>query len=525
MTVGVVALPLALAFGITTGLGAQAGLVTAIVAGAVAAVFGGSNVQVSGPTGAMTVVLVPLVARHGVDAVYLVGLLAGVLIVIAALARVGRLLAYIPWPVIEGFTIGIATIIFLQQVPAALGVAKPDGENTAVVALRAVGDAFAGAGSWGSIALVVFVAGLMILLPRWRRSLPASLIAVIAATAVAELAGLDVARIGALPGSLPAPSLPDLSISEISALISPALAVAALAAIESLLSAKVADGMTDSSRHDPDRELFGQGLANIASPLFGGMPATGAIARTAVNVRAGARTRVAAATHAVVLVVVVLFGASLVEQIPLAALAGVLMVTAVRMVEPHNVRAVLGATRSDAVVLVVTAGVTIAFDLIVAVEIGIAVAAILALRAVARTASAAPEPLAPMLDTAEEQRLLHEHILVYRLDGALFFGAAQRFLTELTAVTDVKVVILRLPDLQVVDATGAQALGEIVAELEARGITVLIKRPRPEHLRTLRAVGALDRLAHQRHLFHDLDQALEHARLHVRRTLPEFAAP
>jgi SulP family sulfate permease len=525
MTVGVVALPLALAFGITTGLGAQAGLVTAIVAGAVAAVFGGSNVQVSGPTGAMTVVLVPLVARHGVDAVYLVGVLAGVLIVIAALARVGRLLAYIPWPVIEGFTIGIATIIFLQQVPAALGVAKPDGENTAVVALRAVGDAFAGAGSWGSIALVVFVAGLMILLPRWRRSLPASLIAVIAATAVAELAGLDVARIGALPGSLPAPSLPDLSISEISALISPALAVAALAAIESLLSAKVADGMTDSSRHDPDRELFGQGLANIASPLFGGMPATGAIARTAVNVRAGARTRVAAATHAVVLVVVVLFGASLVEQIPLAALAGVLMVTAVRMVEPHNVRAVLGATRSDAVVLVVTAGVTIAFDLIVAVEIGIAVAAILALRAVARTASAAPEPLAPMLDTAEEQRLLHEHILVYRLDGALFFGAAQRFLTELTAVTDVKVVILRLPDLQVVDATGAQALGEIVAELEARGITVLIKRPRPEHLRTLRAVGALDRLAHQRHLFHDLDQALEHARLHVRRTLPEFAAP
>jgi SulP family sulfate permease len=357
-----------------------------------------------------------------------------------------------------------------------------------------------------------------------RRSLPASLIAVVAVTAIAWLADLHVTRIGALPSALPTPSFPEVGVDRLGALLSPALAVAALAAIESLLSAKVADGMVDTSRHDPDRELFGQGLANIASPLFGGMPATGAIARTAVNVRAGARTRVAAATHALVLVAVVFLGASLVEQIPLAALAGVLMVTAARMVEPHNVRAVLHATRSDAVVLIVTAGVTVAFDLIVAVEIGIAVAAVLALRSVARTASATPELLDTVLGAEDEQRLLHEHILVYRLDGALFFGAAQRFLTELTAVTDVKVVVLRLPDLQVLDATGAQTLGEIVAELEARHITVLIKRPRPEHLRTLRAVGTLDRLAHQRHLFHDLDDALDHARLHVQRALPELAA-
>ena len=520
ITVGVVALPLALAFGITSGLGAQAGLITAIVAGVVAALFGGSNVQVSGPTGAMTVVLVPVVARYGTDAVFVVGVLAGVLILIAAFARVGRLLAYIPWPVIEGFTIGIATIIFLQQVPAALGVPKPEGENTAAVAMRAVGDALGGAGSWVPLALVACVAALMIGLPRVRRSLPASLIAVVAVTAIAWLADLHVTRIGALPSALPTPSFPEVGVDRLSALLSPALAVAALAAIESLLSAKVADGMTDTARHDPDRELFGQGLANIASPLFGGIPATGAIARTAVNVRAGARTRLAAATHSLVLVGVVLLGASLVAEIPLAALAGVLMVTAVRMVEPHNVRAVLRATRSDAVVLVVTAAVTVAFDLIVAVEIGIAVAALLALRSVARTASATPEPLDSPLDADDELRLLHEHILVYRLDGALFFGAAQRFLSELTAVTDVHVVVLRLPELQVLDATGAQALGEIVAELEARRITVLIKRPRPEHIRTLRAVGTLDRLAHQRHLFHDLDAALDHARLHVQRVLP-----
>jgi SulP family sulfate permease len=277
--------------------------------------------------------------------------------------------------------------------------------------------------------------------------------------------------------------------------------------------------MSDTSRHEPDRELFGQGLANLASPLFGGMPATGAIARTAVNVRAGARTRVSAMVHSLVLVLVVLFAGPLVSDIPLAALAGILMVTAVRMVEIHNVRAVLFSTRSDAVVLVLTATATIAFDLIVAVELGIAVAAVLALRAVARTtaAHAEPFPTDPAIDTDTEAELLREHIIVYRIDGALFFGAAQRFLTELTAVSDVRVVILRLPDLQVLDATGAHALGEIVAELEARHITVLLKGARHEHRRTLEAVGVLDRLAHENHLFDDLDDALAHARSHVRR--------
>ena len=522
-TVGVVALPLALAFGITTGLGAQAGLITAIVAGAVAAVFGGSNVQVSGPTGAMTVVLVPVVARYGVEAVYLVGIMAGVFVVAAAVFGLGRFLAYIPWPVIEGFTVGIAMIIFLQQVPSALGVTKPEGENTALVAARALREAIDGNGTLAAVALVLVVAVVMSLLPRLHRALPASLIAVVVATVAATILDLDVARIGVLPDSLPLPSLPSASMQRISELFGAAFAVAALAAIESLLSAKVADGMADTGRHDPDRELFGQGLANIVSPLFTGMPATGAIARTAVNVRAGARTRVAALTHAILLVAVVFLGGSLVAEIPLAALAGVLMVTAVRMVELHNVRAVVRATRSDALVLIVTAAVTLAFDLILAVEVGVAVAAVLALRAVSRTAAATVEPLGAQVDVDTEERLLHEHILTYRIDGAVFFGAAQRFLTELTAVSDVKVVVLRLPDVQVLDATGAQALGEIVAELERRGITVLLKGARPEHLRTLRAVGALDRLAHQRHVFDSLDDALAHARLHVRRVLHDPA--
>jgi SulP family sulfate permease len=516
--VGIVALPLALAFGITTGLGANAGLVTAVVAGLVAAIFGGSNVQVSGPTGAMTVVLVPIVARYGPDAVFVVGLLAGVLVLAAAFARLGRYLAYIPWPVVEGFTVGIATIIFLQQVPAALGVQRPAGENTAAVALRAVRE-FLSSPGFEELGLVLLVVAIMTIAPRVRRSLPASLLAVLAATLISKAASLEVASIGALPDSLPLPALPETSFGEVRGLLSAAVAVALLAALESLLSAKVADGMADNGRHDPDRELFGQGLANLASPLFGGMPATGAIARTAVNVRAGARTRLAAAFHSLVLLMVVFFGGGLVAEIPLAALAGVLMVTAVRMVEPHNVRAVLQSTRSDAIVLVLTAAATVAFDLIVAVEIGIAVAAVLALRHVANASEAQLEPLAPeehVTDDLEADLLAH-HIVVYRFDGALFFGASQRFLTELTAVSDVRVVILRLGQIRVLDATGAHALGEIVRELEARGITVLLKGVRPEHLRILHAVGVLDRLAHERHIFDHLPDAIAHARMHITR--------
>ena len=424
---------------------------------------------------------------------------------------------------VEGFTVGIACIIFLQQVPNALGVQKPEGENTVAVAFRAAGDAFAGSGTMWAVGLVAVVAAVMVLTPHIHRSLPASLLAVLVATVIAQIASADVPRIGALPASLPAPALPAVSTSRMSELFGAAFAVAALASIESLLSAKVADGMAGGARHDPDRELFGQGLANLASPLFGGMPATGAIARTAVNVRAGAHTRVAAVVHAVVLIAVVYFGGPLVSKIPLAALAGVLMVTAARMVEVHNIRAVVKATRSDAVVLVVTAAVTLAFDLILAVEVGVAVAAVLALRHLARTSMVRVEPVSEVVEEGAAPSL-SEHIVTYRLDGALFFGAAQRFLTELTAVTDVKVAILRLPDVQMLDATGAQALGEIVSELEHRGITVLLKGARPEHLRTLRAVGAIERLAHQNHLFDRLDDAVAHARRHVQRGADADAA-
>ena len=531
ITVGVVALPLALAFGVASGVGAAAGLITAIVAGFVAAVFGGSNFQVSGPTGAMTVVLLPIVARFGASAVVPVAIMAGGIVLAMGLFGLGRAVSFIPWPVVEGFTIGIAIIIFLQQVPLALDVPRPEGDNTAIVALRALQSA-----DWAvaiqSIAVVALVVVVLVVMPRLNKAVPWSIIAIVLATVAVGFVGWQMSRIGSLPDGLPAPSIPVLDASSTGALFSAAIAVAALAAIESLLSARVADGMTSVAdgmkspgRYDPDRELVGQGLANIASGAFGGMPATGAIARTAVNVRAGARTRVSAMVHSLVLIVVVVAGGGLVAVIPLAALAGVLMVTAVRMIDRRVALSVLRSTRADALVMVVTAAATVALDLILAVEIGIAIAAGLALRALAQSSTMDREEVASS-DTIgatesgpSEQALLHEHIAVYRLDGALFFGASQRFLDELVDVADVRVVVLRLGGIRMLDASGAHALEEIIDDLQGRGIAVILQGIRPEHVATLEAVGTFGALVSAHHAVESLSEAIDHARMHVRRAL------
>ncbi len=518
ITVAIVALPLALGFGVTSGAGAAAGMVTAVIAGLVAALLGGSNLQVSGPTGAMTVVLVPIVARYGPEAIPTVAIMAGGLVLLGGLIGLGRLVAYIPWPVVEGFTMGIGVIIAAQQVPLALDTPKAPGENAALVAWRTLGRVD-WSSAWLPLALVVLVVVIMVGLPRLNRTLPSSLIAVVVVTVLVELAALDVTRIGAIPSSLPAPSLPSLTPEATSALVPAALAVAALAALESLLSARVADGMTDNlPRTDHDRELVGQGVANVAAGVFGGVPATGAIARTAVNLRAGARTRVASATHAVVLAAVIYVLAPLVSRIPLAALAGVLLVTAARMVNVPTARVIIRSGRSGALVFSLTLATTIVFDLVVAVELGVALAAVLALRQMARASALHREELdLDRIDSESERALLREHIAVYRIDGSLFFADVRRFLDELSQVADVRVVVLRLSAIRVLDTSGANALAEIVADLQRRGIVVLLKGLRPSHRRVVEAVGVLAELQHHKHLFDDLDAALEHARSHVHR--------
>jgi SulP family sulfate permease len=448
--------------------------------------------------------------------------------------------------VVEGFTLGIAAIIFLQQVPAAVGVTAETGHNTVLAAVRSVGSALwpagvvvdgsvvgghAGAGQGGAptwvwtLGVVAAVAALMLVLPRVARALPASLVAVALVTVLAGVLDAPVPRIGELPSSLPFPVLPDATPEAVRDLVGAAVAIAALTAIESLLSARVAAGMSTGRPYHPDRELVGQGLASLTSGVFGGMPASGAIARTAVNVRSGARTRLAAVVHALVILAVIYLATGPVGRIPLAALAGVLMVTSFRMIGAGTIRSVLTSTRPDALTFVVTAVITVAFDLIDAVQIGLLIAAFFALRSVAGATSVHREPLPGVAHAGDER------IALFRLDGAMFFGASDRILSEVTALTEarpgaasdtlrepVEVVILRLSHLQVVDATGARALTDLVLELDRRGVTVLVKGVQPRHRKLLEAVGLNRTLRHESHLFTDLPAAVEHARSHVRQT-------
>jgi len=518
ITVGIVALPLALAFGVSSGAGAEAGLITAIVAGIVAAVFGGSNVQVSGPTGAMVVVLAPIVASQGVEAVAIVTLLAGVIVVIAGVLRLGRTVSYIPWPVIEGFTVGIGIIIFLQQLPSALGTEGTDHSTNAILAAGA----FIASAQWPAAFLplgaVAAVIAIMLLLTRISGRLPASFIAIAIATIVAQALSLPLTTIGELPASLPAPTVPSFNF-DLTTLIGPAFAVAALASIESLLSARVASSMSDTGPYNADRELVGQGLASIASSFFGGMPATGAIARTAVNVRSGGRTRLSAVVHALALLIVVYLAAQVVAVIPLAALSGVLMATAARMVSPTLIKQMLRTGRSEAAVFVITGVITVSFDLIIAVGIGIAAAAFFALRALSAASGVHREELPGSPEPGDER------IALFRIDGSLFFGAAERLIDRINDHEGIEAVIVRLSQLHLIDATGAHTLTELITALEKRGVTVIIKGIRPEHLDVLKRLGVISSLRHPNHLFAELDPAIEHARSHIRRsTLADEAA-
>lgn len=520
VTVGIVALPLALGFAASAGLPPEAGLVTAIVAGVLAAVFGGSDVQVSGPTGAMVVVLGPIVATHGAGAVATVTVMAGVLVVAAGALRLGRAVSFIPWPVIEGFTLGIAIIIFAQQIPFLASGTPAHGAAQPANAILAAGHALLTADpsylAW-SAGAVAIVAVLMVAAPRIHPAIPGSLLGILVVTAITLLIPTPLATIGALPAAIPMPTLPSLDLDTVGALAPAAVAVAALAAIESLLSARVAGSLADTGRFDPDRELIGQGVASIGSALVGGMPATGAIARTAVNVRTGGRSRVAAIVHAGVLAAILLAAAEPVGRLPMAALAAVLMVTAVRMVHRETVRSILRSTRADAVAFVLTALITVSFDLIVAVLIGVVFAGFVAVRALARSTGVRREPVPGPACPGDDR------IAVMVIDGPLFFAGSQRVAAELGAVDGVTVIILRMSRIELVDATGARAISEIVHAMERRGVTVLLSGVRPGHEELFRSVGVLAALRDHRHLFDDLDAAVEHARSHVRRAAAQPA--
>ena len=380
VTVAVVALPLALGFAVTSGMSASAGLTTAILAGFVAALFGGSRYQVSGPTGAMTVVLIPIVSKYGVTAIPALGLIAGLFVVLVAALRLGTIINRVPWAVVEGFTVGIACVIALQQIPLALEVAKGEGDRTVVVAWNTVSSAIASGINWGSLFIVALTLLVKFVFPKILRAvrkdlhIPASIVAIVFATIVSRVFQIRVHTVGEIPKSIASWSGDSISIESFSHLLWPAFLIAVLAATESLLSARVADGMVHARGADmysPNKELFGQGLATIVASIFGGMPATGAIARTSVNVRSHAKTRLASMAHAIFLLLVVLFFAALVGAIPTAAIAGVLIGTSYRILNPSSLRESLQTTKAEAIVLITTALVTLFIDLIWGIAVGI----------------------------------------------------------------------------------------------------------------------------------------------------------
>ena len=385
LTVGIVALPLALGFAITTGAPASAGLTTAIIAGFLAALFGGSNYQVSGPTGAMTVVLVPIVASYGVSALPALGIAAGLIIIAISAFRLGTYIDRVPLAVMEGFTLGIALIIAIQQIPLIFDVPKAEGSHTVSVALATLRRALDEPVHWSSIGLAFATLTLKRLWPRLKKLLhipfhiPASALAVVIVSLSAYFANVDATRIDNLPRTLSLNfefSFPDMPVVHF---IYAAIVIAALGAIESLLSARVADGLAhreidhDQPRHQPNKELFGQGLATIASVSVGGLPATGAIARTSVNVHAGARTRLAAMVHSLFLLFVVLFLAPVISYIPTAVLAGVLLGTSLRIANPRSIREALQSTGPQRLVYCATALAVLFIDLIWGVVIGLAI--------------------------------------------------------------------------------------------------------------------------------------------------------
>jgi SulP family sulfate permease len=386
ITVGIVALPLALAFGITTGAGASAGLITAVLAGLIAAIFGGSHLQVSGPTGAMTVVLVPIVAKYGVSVLVPLGIVAGVLVMLSGIFGLGNLINRVPWSVMEGFTLGIAMVIGLQQMPMALDVVKAHGERTLPVAWGTLENAIGSGLNWKSISIVVATMAIKFATPHVLRRLkitvfiPGSFLAIVIMTAL--LWEVKVTKVGNLPAKLIDTQKHSLGLQgmTILAFIYAAFSIAALSGIESLLSARVADQMAHHrglTKTLPNRELFGQGMATIIASLLGGIPATGAIARSSVNVRSGASTRFAAITHSIFLILVITSLGSVISHVPTATLAAVLIGTSIRIASPARMKELLRTMGPNQIVLLTTAATVLLVDLIWGIAIGVALHLIL----------------------------------------------------------------------------------------------------------------------------------------------------
>lgn len=479
--VGIVALPLAMAFAIASGVSPDRGLFTAIIAGAATSIFGGSKVQIGGPTGAMVPVLLATVVQYGLDNLLLAGFVAGVMLMLMGLMRAGALIRFIPFPVTTGFTSGIAVVIFAGQINNFLGLVEVPKHDQFHMNLIESFARIPLANLYAIGIAGVALAGIL-LTPLVTRIIPGSLVGLVAATLAATSLGWAVPTIGSqfggIPRTLPFPSFPDLTFSGLLYVLRPAFTIAVLGAIESLLSCVVADTRS-GDRHDPNKELVGQGIANCLSPLFGGIPATGAIARTATNIRSGASSPVAGVVHAVVLLLILVALAPLAANIPLAALAPVLMVVAYNMSEIPQVLRIVRGPRSDAMVLGITLFLTVFADLTVAVEFGLLLSAVLFIKHMSdvhQIEKVLPDATDPRkkLRSVESSHLDCPQALFLNVEGPLFFGAAQKFEHEVLGRTPtIRTLILRMAKVPFIDASGTEALARILDDCKRRHILVM----------------------------------------------------
>ncbi len=517
VTVGLVALPLGMAFAIASGLPPQSGIYCAIVTGFLISALGGSNTQIGGPTGAFVVVVSGIVAEHGVEGLFMCTMMAGVMLILLGLSKSGTAVKFIPRPVIIGFTNGIAVLIASTQVSEFLGISFSENVGEFVERMAAL---WRHRDTWSPAAVAVGSGALaaILIVNRYVRVIPGTIVALFGGTAVAWALGAPVetigSRFGGVPSGLPSIHVPSFEPALITSLISPAVTVAMLGAIESLMSAVVADRMS-GDRHNPNVELVAQGVANVISPLVGGLPATGAIARTATNIRSGARTPVAGMIHAVTLLIVLLVGAELAALVPMAVLAAILFVVAWNMGEWHEIPALLRQSWTDISVWAVTFALTVFADLTVAVEVGMVLAALLFIRRVAKSTTVSrvtDDYIAAGKVHVLQDKPIPPYVAIFRIHGPFLFGATDKLAKVFDHLAELPpVVIFRLRNMTAIDATGVKALEDAALRLRASGRTALFCGA-PDQPRALMHKAGFAEVVGPDHVCANVDEALGKAR-------------
>jgi sulfate permease, SulP family len=523
--VGIVALPLAIAFAIASGVTPERGLYTAVIAGFLISALGGSRVQIGGPTGAFVVIVYGIVQQYGVDGLTIATLMAGVILIGFGLAKLGAAIKFIPFPVVTGFTAAIGAIIFVQQIRDALGLQLAKAPAEVLERLAAYADRI---DTVNPYAVGVTAVTLIIVLfwPRLSRTIPAPFVALIATTVGVHALGLPVetigSRFGQISAGLPHPHIPLMALADLRRLVAPAFTIAALGAIESLLSAVVADGMI-GGRHRSNMELIAQGVANVACPLFGGIPATGAIARTATNIKSGARTPVAGIVHALTLLLITLFFGRWAALIPLATLAAIVLVVAYRLSEWRVFGVELRAPKSDAIVMVTTFLLTVLVDLTTAISVGMVLAAFLFMKRMAEVTNVTmvtrefEEPASGKGDDAGAifRRKVPPGVEVYEINGPFFFGAAEKFKDTLSQISrKPRVLIIRMRNVPAIDSTAMHALRDLIRRTRRDGTLVLLSDVHSQPLIALGRSELLDEIGED-HIFGNVDEALQAARSHL----------